>query len=71
MQESAPGEWMKKLVKCDWCDETAKEVGHPHSFDMATGEKMCKPCWDKDRMHYRRTQGEDIGPFRPIKEDEA
>ncbi|TMV49382.1 hypothetical protein FE783_12770 [Paenibacillus mesophilus] len=70
MQETAPDEWMKQLTICDWCNDKVQEVCRPHSFDTASGEKMCRRCWDKDRTQYKRSHGEDIGPFRAIKEGE-
>lgn len=59
--------------RCDWCGDSAKELSHPHMFDMAIGKKMCRHCWDHDREVYKGSYGEDIGEFKSIKEatDEA
>lgn len=55
---------------CDWCGEPAKELSHPHIFDMAVGNRMCEGCWNHDRDVYKGSYGEDIGPFNPIKEEQ-
>lgn len=49
--------------ECGWCGEIARKLRHPHMFDFAPGEKMCKVCWDHDRGVYLGSYGEDIGPF--------
>lgn len=59
-------ETMPEFSRCNWCDEPATELSHPHMFDMAVGKRMCRGCWDHDREVYKGSYGEDIGPFRPI-----
>lgn len=54
------------LQECDWCGESAKELGHPHMFDLVIGKKMCRGCWEHDRDVYKGSYGEDIGEFKPI-----
>jgi hypothetical protein len=66
MSETAPNEWLKKMVQCDWCDEKVQEVSRPHAFEMIPGKVMCRSCWDLDRLECKSRYGEDIGPFRPI-----
>lgn len=55
---------LPELMKCDWCDEPAAELSHPHMFDMAIGKRMCRGCWDHDREAYKGVYGEDIGEFK-------
>lgn len=59
----------EKNLKCDWCDEMVSELSYPHMFDLALGKKMCRGCWDHDREVYKGSYGEDIGEFRPLKEE--
>ncbi|MFF2016242.1 hypothetical protein [Paenibacillus sp. NPDC058177] len=64
---------LPKLAKCDWCDTDVKgetELTHPHMFDMAIGGRMCRNCWEHDREVYKGSYGEDIGEFKPIKEEQ-
>lgn len=49
--------------ECGWCGEIARKLRHPHMFDFAPGQKMCKNCWNHDRGVYLGSYGEDIGPF--------
>lgn len=53
--------------ECGWCGRVAKELSHPHMFDFAPGQKMCRGCWDVDRETYLGSMGEDIGEFVPWK----
>ncbi|URN94515.1 MAG: hypothetical protein NAG76_22305 [Candidatus Pristimantibacillus lignocellulolyticus] len=63
--------WLERPKKCGWCDSLTTEVSHPHMFDAALGEKMCKECWNHDREVYKGSYGEDIGEFVAIAEGES
>lgn len=60
--------WNERPKKCGWCDSLTTEVSHPHMFDAAIGEKMCKECWNHDREVYKGSYGEDIGEFVAVKD---
>ncbi|WP_201264984.1 hypothetical protein [Brevibacillus reuszeri] len=49
--------------ECGWCGEIAAKLRHPHLYDFAPGEKMCKSCWNHDRGVYLGSYGDDIGPY--------
>lgn len=49
--------------ECGWCGEVSGKLRHPHLYDFAPGEKMCKGCWNHDRSVYLGSYGDDIGPF--------
>ncbi|WP_201264979.1 hypothetical protein [Brevibacillus reuszeri] len=49
--------------ECGWCGEIARKLVHPHIFDFAPRQKMCKNCWNHDRGVYLGSIGVDIGQF--------